>query len=365
MRNVYWDLDGIDWSDSIKEHQRNWIGKSEGCSVFFQLDGHNGSVRCSPRVPTRSTVSPSSRWRLNTNWSTASPLAEYRDAVNRYVNVAKNKTERERQAEKKVSGHHRSIRLHPFTGAKAPVWVGEYVLAGYGTGAVMAVPAHDARAITSSHATSTCPSCRSSKAPAGHDIQAESWDGKGRPLHQPGIIDGLEVKTAISTIIGEIEARGYGKGKTNYRLRDAAFGRQRYWGEPIPIYYNDDIPSRSPTRIFRFACPRSISSFRPKTESRRSRAHNWTYRGHPLETTTMPGWAASSWYFLRYMDPRNDKAIASKEAIDYWRDVDLYIGGSGTRDRSPLVCSLLDESALRPRAHFGERAGPQTGEPGA
>ena len=208
-----------------------------------------------------------------------------------------------------------------------PVWVGEYVLAGYGTGAVMAVPAHDAR----DHQFArhfNLPIVQVIEAPAGHDIQAESWDGKEGRCINSGIIDGLEVKTAISTIIGEIEARGYGKGKTNYRLRDAAFGRQRYWGEPIPIYYNDDIPFPVSDADLPLRLP-EIDKFLPTEDGEPlARAHNWTYRGHPLETTTMPGWAASSWYFLRYMDPRNDKAIASKEAIDYWRDVDLYIGGS-------------------------------------
>jgi len=323
------DLDGIDWSDSIKEHQRNWIGKSEGCSVFFQLDGHNGSVEVFTTRPdtiygvTFVTLAPEHELvdRVTT--------AEYRDAVNRYVNVAKNKTERERQAEKKVSGQFTGAYvLHPFTGAKVPVWVGEYVLAGYGTGAVMAVPAHDAR----DHQFArhfNLPIVQVIEAPAGHDIQAESWDGKEGRCINSGIIDGLEVKTAISTIIGEIEARGYGKGKTNYRLRDAAFGRQRYWGEPIPIYYNDDIPFPVSDADLPLRLP-EIDKFLPTEDGEPplARAHNWTYRGHPLETTTMPGWAASSWYFLRYMDPRNDKAIASKEAIDYWRDVDLYIGGS-------------------------------------
>lgn len=323
------DLDGIDWSDSIKEHQRNWIGKSEGCSVFFQLDGHNGSVEVFTTRPdtiygvTFVTLAPEHELvdRVTT--------AEYRDAVNRYVNVAKNKTERERQAEKKVSGQFTGAYvLHPFTGAKVPVWVGEYVLAGYGTGAVMAVPAHDAR----DHQFArhfNLPIVQVIEAPAGHDIQAESWDGKEGRCINSGIIDGLEVKTAISTIIGEIEARGYGKGKTNYRLRDAAFGRQRYWGEPIPIYYNDDIPFPVSDADLPLRLP-EIDKFLPTEDGEPplARAHNWTYRGHPLEMTTMPGWAASSWYFLRYMDPRNDKAIASKEAIDYWRDVDLYIGGS-------------------------------------
>ena len=202
------DLDGIDWSDSIKEHQRNWIGKSEGCSVFFQLDGHNGSVEVFTTRPdtiygvTFVTLAPEHELvdRVTT--------AEYRDAVNRYVNVAKNKTERERQAEKKVSGQFTGAYVfHPFTGAKVPVWVGEYVLAGYGTGAVMAVPAHDAR----DHQFArhfNLPIVQVIEAPAGHDIQAESWDGKEGRCINSGIIDGLEVKTAISTNIGEIEARG-------------------------------------------------------------------------------------------------------------------------------------------------------------
>lgn len=323
------DLDGIDWSDSIKEHQRNWIGKSEGCSVFFPLDGHDASIEVFTTRPdtiygvTFVTLAPEHELveRVTT--------VEYRDAVNKYVSTAKNKTERERQAEKKVSGQFTGAYvIHPFTGAKVPVWVGEYVLAGYGTGAVMAVPAHDSR----DHQFARhfgLPVVQVIEAPEGWDIQAESWDGKEGRCINSGIIDGHEFKAAISKIIAEIEARGIGKGKTNFRLRDAAFGRQRYWGEPIPIYYNDDIPCPVSEADLPLHLP-EVDKYLPTEDGEPplARAHNWTYRGHPLETTTMPGWAGSSWYFLRYMDPQNNQAIASPEAIGYWQDVDLYIGGS-------------------------------------
>jgi leucyl-tRNA synthetase len=323
------DLEIIEWSDSIKEHQRNWIGRSEGCSLYFQLEGHHEKIEVFTTRP--DTV-------FGVSFVTLAPEHELvasvttpdrQQAVNEYVTVAKNKTERERQIGKTVSGCFTGAYvLHPFTGNKIPVWIGEYILAGYGTGAVMAVPAHDAR----DHAFARMydlPILQVIEAPAGWDIQSESWDSKEGKCINSGLLDGLEVKVALTTIIREIEQRGVGKGKVNFRLRDAAFGRQRYWGEPIPVYYDNGIPKGVAEQDLPVILP-EVDKFLPTEtgEPPLARAAAWTYHGHPLETTTMPGWAGSSWYFLRYMDPNNANAFADAEELQYWGDVDLYIGGS-------------------------------------
>ncbi|MFM8433271.1 MAG: class I tRNA ligase family protein, partial [Bacteroidota bacterium] len=254
---------------------------------------------------------------------------EQRSIVREYVEVAKNKTERERQATKQVTGCFTgAYALHPFTGKKIPVWVGEYVLAGYGTGAVMAVPAHDSRdhAFALKFALPVMPVVQ---APADWDYDKQSYDAKEGRCFNSDFLNGLEVKDAVSRMIQEVEVKGFGKGKVNFRLRDAAFGRQRYWGEPIPIYYESGIPKPLPENELPLILP-EVDKFLPTEtgEPPLARAKDWNFKGHPLETTTMPGWAGSSWYFLRYMDPTNDQFFASREAVDYWGDVDLYIGGS-------------------------------------
>jgi len=256
--------------------------------------------------------------------------ATHKAKVEAYVNAGKNKSERERQAEKKVSGEFTgAYAIHPFTGNKIPVWVGEYVLAGYGTGAVMGVPAHDSR----DHAFATHFGLEIPiviEAPEGWDISKESYDGKTGKCINSDFLNGLEVKDAIKRIIQEIEKRGLGKGKVNFRLRDAAFGRQRYWGEPIPIYYKDDIPYPVDENDLPVVLP-EVDKFQPTEtgEPPLARATNWKYKGkYHYEYTTMPGWAGSSWYYLRYEDPNNDKEFASQKAIYYWQNVDLYIGGS-------------------------------------
>ncbi|MFM2207979.1 MAG: hypothetical protein RL213_1954 [Bacteroidota bacterium] len=323
------DLEIIEWSDSIKEHQRNWIGRSEGASLFFRLDGHDASIEVFTTRP--DTVFGVSFLTLAPEHELVDAIttSEQRAAVEAYVSTAKNKTERERQMTKTVSGCFTgAYALHPFTGKKIPVWVGEYVLAGYGTGAVMAVPAHDSR----DHLFATrfgLPILQVISAPEGTDVQKESWDAKEGTCMNSGFLDGLEVKEAVSAAVREIEKQGAGKGKINYRLRDAAFGRQRYWGEPIPVYYKDGVPFPVEEKDLPVVLP-EVDKFLPTStgEPPLARAADWNYKGHPLETTTMPGWAGSSWYFLRYMDPGNASAFASKESVDYWGDVDLYIGGS-------------------------------------
>lgn len=330
------DLDTIDWPESVKESQRNWIGRSEGASLFFQLDGHAEKIEVFTTRP--DTV-------FGVTFVTLAPehelvdkitTAEYRAAVDAYVAVAKNKSERERQAEvKKVSGQFTGAYvLHPFTGAKVPVWVGDYVLAGYGTGAVMAVPAHDSR----DYAFARHFKLPVTEVVSGGNIEVESYDAKSGILVNSDFLNGLDVKPAVKRAIEEIEKRSLGKGKVNYRLRDAAFGRQRYWGEPIPIYYKNGIAHPLSESDLPLVLP-EIEKFLPTEtgEPPLARADKWKWNettrsvdseGHPLETTTMPGWAGSSWYFLRYMDPNNGNAMVDKGIADYWKNIDLYIGGA-------------------------------------
>ena len=327
------DLDTIDWSESIKEAQRNWIGRSEGSSLQFTIDNSQFTIEVFTTRPetvfgvTFITLAPE-----NDLVNTITP-ASHKAKVDTYVHSAKNKSERERQAEKKVSGEFTRRLCHPsldpFTGNKIPVWVGDYVLAGYGTGAVMAVPAHDSR----DHAFAKHFGLETPvviEAPEGWDISKESYDGKTGKCINSDFLNGLEVKDAIKRIIEEIKKRGLGKGKVNFRLRDAAFGRQRYWGEPIPIYYKDDIPYPVDEKDLPVELP-PIDKFQPTEtgEPPLARATAWKYKGkYHYEYTTMPGWAGSSWYYLRYEDPNNDKEFASQDAIKYWGNVDLYIGGS-------------------------------------
>ncbi len=325
------DLDTIEWSDSIKEAQRNWIGKSEGSSLTFMLDGLDHTIEVFTTRPdtifgvTFITLAPEHE--LIDHITTP----EYKKQVTDYVHYAKNRSERERQADvKKITGQFTgAYAVHPFSGKKIPVWIGEYVLAGYGTGAVMGVPAHDSRDFAfAKHFGLEIQQVI--EAPEGHDMNAASFDDKNGKLINSGFLNGLEVKTAIKKAIEAIEQKGIGEGKTNYRLRDAVFGRQRYWGEPIPVYYKDGIPYALPENELPLLLP-EVDKYLPTEDGEPplARAHNWKYRGqYEYEHTTMPGWAGSSWYFLRYMDPGNKTRFASKEAVDYWQQVDLYLGGS-------------------------------------
>jgi leucyl-tRNA synthetase len=324
------DLDSIDWSESMKEAQRNWIGRSEGSSLQFKIDNSQSAIEVFTTRPdtvfgvTFITLAPE-----NELVGKITP-ASHKAKVDAYINAGKNKSERERQAEKKVSGEFTgAYAIHPFTGNKIPVWVGDYVLAGYGTGAVMGVPAHDSRDHTfAKHFGLEIPIVI--EAPEGWDVSKESYDGKTGKCINSDFLNGLEVKDAIKRVINEIEKRGLGKGKVNFRLRDAAFGRQRYWGEPIPIYYKDDIPYPVDEKDLPVELP-EVDKFQPTEtgEPPLARATDWKYKGqYHYEYTTMPGWAGSSWYYLRYEDPNNDKEFASQKAINYWQNVDLYIGGS-------------------------------------
>jgi leucyl-tRNA synthetase len=239
---------------------------------------------------------------------------------------------------KRISGSFTGMyAVHPFTGQEIPIWVADYVLAGYGTGAVMAVPAHDSRDFAFAKHFDL-PILPVVAIPQGHDLNTESYDAKEGKLTNSDFLNGLDVKDAIKKAIEYIEKRNIGKGKTNFRLRDAIFGRQRYWGEPIPVYYKNGIPYCLPEDKLPLELP-AIDKFLPTEDGEPplARAEKWMWdetkqevstEGFPIETTTMPGWAGSSWYFLRYMDPTNQHAFASKEAVEYWKNVDLYLGGS-------------------------------------
>ena len=321
-------LDKLDWTDSLKEMQRNWIGKSEGTEMVFDTvcgDTHKPVTIFTTRADTVFGVTfmvlaPESD--LVDDLTTP----EQREAVQEYVKESKKKTERERISETKtVSGVFTgSYGINPLTGEKIPIWVSQYVLAGYGTGAIMAVPAHDSRdyAFAKKFGLPIIPLIE------GADVSEQSFDAKEGRMINSGFFNGMEVKEAIEAAKDYVEAHGLGHRKTNYRLRDAVFSRQRYWGEPFPIYYKDGIPVPLPESELPLKLP-AISSFKSVAgEAPLERAENWTYKGYPLETSTMPGFAGSSAYYLRYMDPHNSEELVSADANRYWRSVDLYVGGT-------------------------------------
>ena len=322
-------LDNLAWTDSLKEMQRNWIGKSEGCEVVFDTvcgDKHLPITIFTTRVDTIFGVTfivlaPESD--LVAELTTP----EQKEAVEEYIKQVKKKTERERIAETKtVTGVFAgSYGINPLTGERIPIWISEYVLAGYGTGAIMAVPAHDSRDYVFAK-TFDLPIVPIIE---GCDVSEESFDAKEGKMCNSGFLNGLDVKVAIEKAKDYVEEKGIGRRKTNFRLRDAIFSRQRYWGEPFPIYYKEGIPTPLPESALPLELP-EIESFKPAAngEPPLSRAKDWTYEGYPLEKSTMPGFAGSSAYYLRYMDPHNEEALVDKEVDAYWRDVDLYIGGT-------------------------------------
>ncbi len=334
-------LEEMEWSESLKELQRNWIGKSEGCSIRFLLEGREEFIEIFTTRP--DTIFGATFLALAPEHELINKIttSDCRAAVESYVATAKNKPDRERMAEtRRISGQFTgSYALHPFTGERIPVWTGDYVLAGYGTGAVMAVPGHDSRdhAFASHFGLQIKPVIRplSDEHLAGKTLEefilSQSYDQKEGTLVHSEFLNGLLVKEAIRKVIEAAEAGGFGTGKTLYRLRDAIFGRQRYWGEPIPVYYRDGIPYTLPEERLPLVLP-EIDSYLPTESGEPPLARagdNWKYEGrYEYEHTTMPGWAGSSWYFLRYTDTRNDREFASTEALDYWKEVDLYIGGS-------------------------------------
>ena len=320
-------LERIDWSSSLKETQRNWIGKSVGATIAFDIDGHDGQIEVFSTRPdtlfgaTFVTLAPEHE--LVAKVTTAAQ----RETVEAYQAMAAARSERDRMADTKtISGCFTGgYALHPITGAQVPIWIGDYVLASYGSGAVMAVPAHDSR----DYAFAKHFDLPIVQVVEGGDIATESYDAKSGKMMNSEFLDGMECTLAKEKMIAHLEEIGFGKGATQYKLRDAIFGRQRYWGEPIPVYYENGIPKTMPLEDLPLTLP-AVDAYLPTEDGEPplARAKDWNYNGHPLETTTMPGWAGSSWYFLRYMDAQNDGAFAGKKTTAYWNSVDLYVGGS-------------------------------------
>jgi leucyl-tRNA synthetase len=327
-------LDALDWTESLKEAQRNWIGKSEGTSLKFKVqpfDSAQGDKWIEVFTTRPDTVFGVSFVTLAPEHELVESLttADNKAAVEAYVTQAKNRSERERQADiNKITGVFTGSYVeHPFTGKQVPIWIGDYVLAGYGTGAVMAVPAHDSR----DYSFAKHFGLPILEVVAGGDLEKESYDAKEGKLINSDFLNGLEVKDAMKKAIAEIEAKDLGKGKVNFRLRDAVFGRQRYWGEPIPVYYKNDIPYALNENELPLVLP-EVDKYLPTEDGEPPLARaaaSWKHEGkYDYEHSTMPGWAGSSWYFLRYMDATNALVFADKKLSDYWQQVDLYIGGS-------------------------------------
>ena len=324
-------LDHLDWSDSLKDIQRNWIGRSQGADVKFDVKDSDLKLEIFTTRP--DTIFGVSFMVLAPESDYVKPLTtpEQADAVAEYLDYVSKRTERERQTEvKKVTGVFTgSYAINPFTNEAIPIWISEYVLSGYGTGAIMAVPGHDSRdyAFAKHFNLPIVPVVDDGE---GHDMSEGSYDAKAGKMINSGIVNGMEVKEAIAYIAGEVEKRGIGKSKINYRLRDAIFSRQRYWGEPFPVYYKDDLPYMLDESKLPLELP-EVDKYLP-TESGEpplGRAKNWkTEDGYPLELNTMPGFAGSSAYFLRYMDPHNNNTLVDHEICNYWKNVDLYLGGS-------------------------------------
>jgi len=320
-------LERIEWSESLKEMQRNWIGKSVGAEVEFPVDESDQTIQVFTTRP--DTIYGATFMVLAPESELVDQLTapDRKATIDAYVAKAKNRNERERIADTQhVTGEFTgTYAVNPFTGEKIPIWVADYVLIGYGTGAIMAVPAHDER----DYKFARYFGIHIRPVIDGGDIEQGAYDSYEGTVINSEVINGLKVPDAIEKITEEIEARGLGQRKVNFRLRDAIFSRQRYWGEPFPIYYADGVAYTLPEEELPLELP-EVDKYKPteKGEPPLARAKNWTYKGYPLETSTMPGFAGSSAYYLRFMDPRNDQALVSEEANRYWQDVDLYIGGT-------------------------------------
>ena len=335
-------LDTVDWTDSLKETQRNWIGRSEGAEMRFAIKGQDEPFTIfTTRADTVYGVTfmvlaPESEYvaRVTTE--------EQRAEVQAYLQMVKNRTERERIADRRVTGVFTgSYAINPLTKAEIPIYISDYVLSGYGTGAIMAVPAHDSRdyAFAKHFNLPIIPLIE------GADVSEQSFDAKEGVMINSGFLNGMQVKDAIQAMKEHITNTGLGRVKVNYRLRDAVFSRQRYWGEPFPVYYKDGMPYMLPEECLPLLLP-EVSDFKPTTtgEPPLGNADLWAWDEKnnqvvskslidnvnifPLELCTMPGFAGSSAYYLRYMDNHNDAALVGKEANDYWRQVNLYIGGT-------------------------------------
>ena len=337
-------LDKIDWTDSLKESQRNWIGKSIGASVTFNVNDHDAVIDVFTTRP--DTIFGVSFMTLAPEHELVSKIttSDQKPAVEAYILATAKRSERDRMADvKTISGAFTGAYAeHPFTKEPIPVWIGDYVLAGYGTGAVMSVPCGDQRDYDfAKHFNISIPNIFE-----GVDISEEAYSDKEKTvIGNSDFLNGMNYKKATKRAIYELEQIDQGEGKTNYRLRDAVFSRQRYWGEPFPVYYVNGMPQMIEAEYLPIKLP-EVEKYLPTEtgEPPLGNATVWAWDTlknevvsndliddeniHPLELNTMPGWAGSSFYFTRYMDPDNQKEMASKEAMDYWGDVDLYIGGS-------------------------------------
>ncbi len=323
------DMDEIDWSDSLKTMQRNWIGRSEGLQMFFELEGNSEKLEIYTTRP--DTIFGVTFMVLSPEHPFVGMLTkpEYKKEVTEYRNYAQNRSEIERTSEKKVTGVFTgSYAINPLNGKKIPIWVSEYVLMDYGTGAIMAVPSDDDRdrAFAEKFNLHVIPVIDKTNYPG-----STSKDKEGIMINSD-FITGMEVPDAINAVIERVESLGIGKKQINYKLRDANFSRQRYWGEPFPVIYDkNEVAFLLPDDELPVELP-SLDEFKPSTDGKSPLARNagWVneYEGFIRETDTMPGFAGSSWYFLRYMDPHNENEFASKEAMEYWQDVDFYIGGT-------------------------------------
>jgi leucyl-tRNA synthetase len=318
-------LDRVDWTESLKETQRNWIGRSEGAEMQFAVKGQDEPFTI---FTTRADTV------FGVTFMVLAPESEYvqrvvtdeqRAEVEAYLDRCKHRTERERIADRRVTGVFTgSYAINPLTNGEIPIYISDYVLAGYGTGAIMAVPAHDSRdyAFAKHFNLPIIPLIE------GADVSEASFDAKEGKMMNSGFLNGMEVPDAIQAMKEYITNTGIGRVKVNYRLRDAIFSRQRYWGEPFPIYYKDGMPYAIPEDKLPLELP-EVKEFKSTNgQPPLANAKDWTYEGHPLELCTMPGFAGSSAYYLRYMDPHNDKALVDKDVNAYWRQVNLYIGGT-------------------------------------
>ncbi|MBB6610279.1 leucine--tRNA ligase [Pontibacter sp. Tf4] len=320
-------LETIDWPEPVKEMQRNWIGKSVGAELDFAIEGDGHIKVFTTRID---TIFGASFVVLAPEHDLVAQITtdEQRAAVEAYVQVAKNRSERERMTDvKTVSGVFTgAYAINPISEERVPIWIADYVLAGYGTGAVMAVPGHDSR----DYAFAKHFNLPIKEVVAGGNLAEEAYAAKEGKIINSGFLDGLDVKDAIKAGIAKAEELGVGKGRVQYRMRDAVFSRQRYWGEPVPVYFKDGIPHLLTDDELPLELPK-IDAYLPTEtgEPPLGRAVDWKYENqYEYELSTMPGWAGSSWYWYRYMDPQNNTEFAAKDKIDYWRNVDLYIGGS-------------------------------------
>jgi leucyl-tRNA synthetase len=323
-------LNRVDWSESIKEQQRNWIGRSEGAMVNFKIDGFNhDSITVFTTRP--DTIFGVSFMVLAPEHELVEKIttSAQKEIVAQYKAKAAQKSERDRMAEKEISGAFTgAYAIHPFTGKNIPIWIGDYVLAGYGTGAVMAVPCGDQRDFNfAKHFSIEIPNIF-----LDIDVSEQAYAEKQGEIANSDFLNGLGVPEAISAAVNEIEKRKIGSAKINFRIRDAVFSRQRYWGEPFPVYYQENLPKLLADNELPLTLP-PVDKYLPTEEGEpplaRAKKEDWPiFKGERMEYNTMPGWAGSSWYFLRYMDPTNKNEFAAKEKIEYWDAVDLYIGGS-------------------------------------